>query len=133
MNLLTMIKSLLTPVPRAAPADVGARIRAGTAVLVDVREPGEWTGGVAELAALLPLSDLQGPRARWAPFLAQLDGREILVYCASGMRSGFAAKQLASEGHRALNAGGLGEWENSGWPIVSPSAKMQGARKKGTP
>ena len=133
MSLFSTLKSLFTPAPRRSPADAAARIRAGSAVLVDVREPAEWIAGVAESATLLPLSDLQGARTRWQPFLAGLAGREIVVYCASGMRSGLAARVLAGEGHRASNAGGLRDLANTGWPIVSPSAKVTSARKKGTP
>ena len=133
MSLLSTLKSLFASAPRATPTEAAARVRAGTAVLVDVREPGEWAGGVADTAALLPLSDLRGARTRWKPFLDQLAGREIIVYCASGLRSGLAAKLLVSEGHRATNAGGLAGWANSGWSIVSPSAKIYPARKKGTP
>ena len=48
------------------PAEAARRVAAGTAVLIDVREPVEWTQtGVAVPAHLLPLSDLRGARTRW--------------------------------------------------------------------
>lgn len=121
MSLLKSLKSLLTPAPRIAPAEAAARVRSGHALLVDVREPAEWRGGVAQHAALLPLSDLTGARHHWRDFLAQAGGREVLVYCASGMRSGSAARILGGEGIRAANTGGLADWAAAGWPVVRPA------------
>lgn len=117
MSLFKNLKAMFTPAPRANPAECIARVRAGTALLVDVREPGEWAGGVARSAALLPLSDLTGARAQWKKFLADLGDRELLLYCASGARSRMAASLLAAEGFRAANAGGLAEWAAAGWTI----------------
>ena len=64
MNLFKMIKSLFTSAPRLAPHECAQRIRAGEAVLIDVREPGEWSSGVAEHAVLLSLTDLTGGRSQ---------------------------------------------------------------------
>lgn len=95
-----------------------AALAAGTAVLVDVREPAEWTStGVAKEAARLPFSDLRGARAQWRPFLEQNKGRKLLLYCASGTRSGLAARQLRAEGFDAINVGSLRRWQSSGWPV----------------
>lgn len=99
-------------------AEAKAALAADTAVLIDLREPGEWTAtGVAQQAARLPLSDLRGARTQWRPFLAQNKGKKLILYCASGTRSGLAARQLRAEGFDAVNAGSLGRWQNSGWPI----------------
>jgi rhodanese-related sulfurtransferase len=121
MNLLKMLKSLFTSAPRATPLECAQRVRAGEAILVDVREPGEWAAGVAERAMLLSLTDLTSHRAQWQPFLTAHTGKELLLYCASGGRSAIAARILASEGFRAANAGGLGAWIDAGWPVGKPS------------
>lgn len=121
MKFLQMIRSAFTPAARLAPLDCAAHIRAGEALLVDCREPDEWRGGVAQRARLLPFSDLTGSRAQWTKFLAEAKDREILLYCASGGRSGMAARLLAGEGFRTANTGGLGDWVDAGWPIVKPS------------
>ncbi len=115
-----MFKSLFTSAPRCTPLECAHRVRAGEACLVDVREPGEWSEGVARSARLLSLSDLTGRRAQWQSFLAEAADREILLYCASGARSGMAAKILAAEGFRVANTGGLGDWATAGWPVVKP-------------
>jgi rhodanese-related sulfurtransferase len=120
MSLFKNLKTMFTPAPRAEPGDCAARVRSGDALLVDVREPGEWASGVAEKATLLPLSDLTGARAQWQQFLARAKDCEVLLYCASGMRSGRAAQMLVAEGFRATNTGGLGDWAASGWPVVKP-------------
>ncbi|HVU35074.1 MAG TPA: rhodanese-like domain-containing protein [Opitutaceae bacterium] len=123
MSLLNSLKSMFTPAPRVDPAAAAARIRAGDALLVDVRESREWSGGVALHAKLLPLSDLTGGRSQWRDFLAAVGEREVLLYCASGMRSGSAARLLAAEGIRAANSGGLSDWAAAGWPIVAPGKR----------
>jgi phage shock protein E len=90
------------------------RMQAG-AVLVDVREPSEWRGGVAADAILLPMSDLNGGRSHWKPFLEHVGkDREILLYCRSGNRSGIVARQLAREGFRVANAGAFSAWSRAG-------------------
>jgi rhodanese-related sulfurtransferase len=128
MNLLKMLKSMFTSAPRFSPAECAHRIRSGEALLVDVREPGEWAGGVADRAALLPLSDLTGARVQWKKFLAETGDREVLLYCASGGRSGMAARILVAEGVRAANTGGLADWLAAGWPVAKPT-KARGATK----
>jgi rhodanese-related sulfurtransferase len=128
MSLLDQILSVFSSssadaggIRRVDPTEAARLVSEKQAVLVDVREPPEWTGGVAAKAALLPLSDLAGPRRKWKPFLEQLGGREILLYCHSGSRCGLAARILAAEGFRAANVGTLRAWGRAGLPICKPS------------
>lgn len=100
--------------------DAKAAVKAGTAVLVDVRESGEWTSGVAKHAALMPFSDLRGARAQWQSFLEKNQGKRLLLYCASGTRSAMAAKKLRGEGLDAVNVGSIRDWDKAGWPICQP-------------
>jgi rhodanese-related sulfurtransferase len=125
MNPLKMLKSLFTSAPSSTPRECADRVRAGEALLVDVREPGEWAAGVAEGAVLLSFSDLTGRRTQWQTFLAKSAGRELLVYCASGGRSAIAARVLAAEGFRTANTGGLSDWAAAGWPVVKPGAQRR--------
>jgi len=105
--------------PSITPAEAAARVAAGTAVLIDVREPGEWAGGVAEHALLCSLSDLRGPRAQWKSVLEANRDKELILYCASGARSGIAAGILRKEGFNAVNCGGFGGWRGAGLPVRS--------------
>lgn len=114
---------LLRPVfagPKITPADAMEKVRSGSAVLIDVREPAEWGGGVVEGALLLPLSDLRGPREFWAKPLAGSKDRELVLYCRSGNRSGIAAGILEKEGWTVWNAGGFSSWQKAGQPVVIP-------------
>jgi len=122
MSILGILKGVLAPAPRVSPADALGRLRGGRAVLVDVREPGEWSEGVAEGALCLPLSDLKGARRAWGPVLAKVAGRELLLYCKSGVRSAVAARLLRAEGCAAADAGTLAGWAAAGWRI-----EMRGA------
>lgn len=111
------IRLLLKSRPALSPEDARAAIDAGSAVLVDVREPAEWRDGVAAPAATLPWSDLRGARKSWGPFLDQHRGKKLLLYCQSGGRSGMAASTLKAEGYDAVNFGGFSRWTSSGFPV----------------
>ena len=103
------------------PAEAVARLKAGDAVLIDVREADEWAEtGVAEPAVLLALSDLRGTREQWKPFLEKNRDKTLLLYCRSGNRSGQAAALLAKEGFKVANAGAFKAWESAGLPTRKP-------------
>ena len=118
--VLLVLRALLFGGPRVSAADAQARLKAGTAVLVDVREPGEWQDGVAVGASLLPMSDFRGERTQWTGFLRNNKDKEIILYCASGMRSGVIANALKKEGYTTANLGGFGAWARAGLPVRQP-------------
>lgn len=85
------------------------------AVLLDVREQGEWDAGHAPGALLAPLSRLSAGGA--LPVGAQ--GRPLVVICRSGNRSQRAAKLLAARGAEAVDVkGGMQAWAAAGHPVV---------------
>ncbi len=109
--------------PTIAPAEAAQRVADGQAVLIDVREPKEWVEtGVAAPAALLALSDLTGDRKQWKGFLEKNRDKELILYCRTGHRSGRAAKLLAEEGYRTLNAGGFRDWQDAKLPTRQADA-----------
>lgn len=112
------------------PEEAAKRVAAGTAVLVDVREPAEWTDGVVASATLLPLSDLRGDRKAWAPFLEANKGKELILYCRSGNRAGQAATVLVAEGRVVANAGAFSTWEAAGQPVRTPESKDTAGKAK---
>jgi molybdopterin/thiamine biosynthesis adenylyltransferase/rhodanese-related sulfurtransferase len=83
-------------------------------LFVDVREQGEWDEGHVPGAAHVPRGNLE----------SRIDGiepdrsREIVLYCASGSRSAFAAKTLAELGYENVVslAEGFREWKSQGHP-----------------
>ena len=128
--ILTVVVIALFLVPRLLagemiPAKEAAdRVASGNAVLVDVREPGEWAdSGVAEPAVLLSLSDLRGERTQWKTFLEQNKDKELILYCRSGNRSGIAANILEKEGYKVANAGGFKHWAGAGLPVRQVDGK----------
>jgi rhodanese-related sulfurtransferase len=82
------------------------------AFLLDVRERAEWEAGHAPGATHIPYEQLSS-RANEIP-----RGREVVVYCASGIRSSLAASMLERTGMSATNVrGGFESWRNAGLPI----------------
>ncbi len=109
------------------PAEAAKLVAAGKAVLVDCRETAEWEkSGVAAPAVLLPKSNFDGDQKQWREFLAQNKGKQVLIYCGTGRRSGDIASKLAAEGVAAANVGGFKDWTHAGLPTRKagePAAK----------
>lgn len=76
---------------------------AKNAIIIDVRTIGEFRGGHIKNAKHIPLQDLNN-RVNEVKKL----NKPVIVYCASGMRSGSAASILKSKGVDAINGGGIG-------------------------
>ena len=88
---------------KAAMSTVKQKIEAG-ARIVDVRSPEEFRDGGYPGAVNIPLQVL-GARMGELP-----KDRPVVLYCASGARSGLAARQLKAAGFvDVTNAGGLGD------------------------
>lgn len=105
-------------IPTLTPAEAARLVAEGKAILIDVREPGEWAAsGVAASAVLLPKSEFDADLAGdWKDFLAKVGDKQIIAYCRSGRRSGLVAEALAAKGHKAANAGGFQAWRDAGLP-----------------
>lgn len=89
-----------------------ADLRDRGAVLLDVREPDEWSAGHAPDAVHVPLAEVEARALRFA-------GREVLAVCRSGGRSAKAAETLARAGIEVRNvAGGMTSWAEAGLPVV---------------
>lgn len=119
-------------VAQVTPAEAAQRVAAGSAVLVDVREPAEWTEtGVAAPAVLLAKGGFDaGLAGGWKPFLEKHRDREIILYCRSGRRSGLVAAALAQQGYKVANAGGFKDWQEAGLPVrqITPPAEDMKSR-----
>jgi len=91
---------------------------AGTALLIDIREPDEHARGVAAGAKLLPMSQL---RQRVSEIPAD-PARPVLLICNTQNRSSATLKALRQHGygHVRYVHGGMAEWVRRGWPVVSP-------------
>jgi adenylyltransferase/sulfurtransferase len=89
------------------PSQLAERLEGGEELeIIDVREPYEWQLGHIPGARLVPL----GRIAAEIPLLDKR--RETILYCKVGVRSMFAAKQLADAGVSEVRnlAGGILRW-----------------------
>ena len=95
----------------------GARelIESGDPLVVDVREQDEWDEGHIPGAIHIPRGFLESRIERAAP----TPERQIVLYCAAGNRSAFAAKTLEELGYYDVVslAGGFTDWKRNGFPV----------------
>jgi len=70
------------------------------AIIIDVRSPGEFTGGHVKGSKNIPLGSISSKVKT-----IQKWNKPIIACCASGMRSGSAVRILKSNGIEAYNAG----------------------------
>ena len=99
-------------------AEAQQRILNGSPVVLDVREPDEFEQGTLDGATHIPRGHLE----------AQVEQRiqdhdaEIIVYCAGGVRSAFAAQTLGELGYTDVVSmdGGYGKWKDEGRNWVTP-------------
>ena len=99
------------PVIEVLPAQLHDMVVNGTALVVDVREPGEFAGGHIPGAVNLPLSKFDPAD------LPSAGGKKIILNCAGGVRS---AKALRICGEVPIDthlAGGMGAWNKAGLPV----------------
>lgn len=111
--------NLATGVPDAGPSRA-ARMIAGGAAILDVRDAPEWARGVIPGSILIPLAELQD---RWEE-IRSLKTRPLLVVCHGGKRSATACRILRRLGFTdPVNlAGGVLAWSRAGLPLEAPSA-----------
>lgn len=116
MNLLHLLFG--KPVPSLNAAELNQRLTNGKRPLVvDVRQPDEYRSGHIPGAKLIPLGELRR-RVKELP-----QNKEIVCVCASGNRSGSAARILVGAGLNAVNAkGGMFAWRRAGLPVKKGNA-----------
>ncbi len=87
-------------------------------VLVDVREKDEVRGGFIPGAVHIPRGFLEMQVESRIPDKSQ----EVVVYCAAGVRSAFAAKTLAELGYTQVTSvnPGFVRWKDVGYPVEEP-------------
>lgn len=89
------------------PAAARARIQGG-AVVVDVRSPGEFAEGHLPDAINIPVGELASRIADVDRLVAGDRGKPVVVYCATGRRSGKAKQALDAAGFsQVVNGGGF--------------------------
>jgi molybdopterin/thiamine biosynthesis adenylyltransferase/rhodanese-related sulfurtransferase len=96
-----------------------AEQRLAEATFLDVRELDEWEQGMVPGAVFIPRGHLE------SQVESKLTNRDkpVVVYCAGGVRSAFAAETLQDLGYTDVvsMAGGFGRWKNEGRPWITPA------------
>ena len=108
--------------------EAARRIAAGGTVVLDVREPDEFEQGTIAGVVHIPRGHLE----------AQIESRivdktaPVIVYCAGGVRSAFAAKTLQELGYQNVvsMAGGFGRWKDEGRPWKTPTVLSADQRNR---
>lgn len=85
------------------------------AIVLDVREPAEWSQGHIPNARHIPLGELE----RRAAELEKFKDKPIIVACRSGHRSAAACRILSKRGFgQTYNlSGGMIAWEQANLPV----------------
>ncbi len=112
-----LLSAAKTQIDEIDTAEAEALIALPDTVVLDVREPDEYEQGALPNVVHIPRGHLE----------AQIENRivdhdaAVVVYCAGGVRSAFAAKTLGELGYTNVKsmAGGFGKWknENRAWKV----------------
>jgi sulfur-carrier protein adenylyltransferase/sulfurtransferase len=117
-DLLAAAKTQITEIDTAAAE--AQRLDNPATIVLDVREPDEYEQGALLDVIHIPRGHLE---AQIENKIADHDA-PVLVYCAGGVRSAFAAKTLGELGYTNVLsvAGGFGKWKNEGRAWKIPAA-----------
>ena len=101
--------------PWVNPAQATHLINREDALMVDVREPGEYGAGHILGAKNVPLARIEDGGSD----LGKKKDRPLILYCDTGNRSGKAIAALKKQGfaHVMNLSGGLGAWQQAGLPV----------------
>ncbi len=106
----------------------GEEMRAAGSLVLDIREPDEVAQGVIPGAVTIVRGNLE----------AQVENRipdkstSIVVHCAGGVRSAFAAKSLAELGYANVVSmdGGFNKWKDEGREWIAPTSLTADQRNR---
>ncbi len=122
-----LLAELKGRIPEVTPHEALA-LQARGAALIDVREPDEVAQGSAPGALRLGRGFLELRIEEAVPDPERL----IIVMCSSGVRSVFAASDLARLGYANVSsmAGGFTRWKSEGLPVEMPFTLDAAARER---
>jgi sulfur-carrier protein adenylyltransferase/sulfurtransferase len=113
-ELLAQTKAKITEIQ---PEEAEAKL--GHATFLDVREQDEFDAGIVPGAIHIPRGHLESQVESKIP----KHDAPVVVYCAGGIRSAFAAETMKELGYTnvASMAGGFGQWKNENHPWITPA------------
>jgi sulfur-carrier protein adenylyltransferase/sulfurtransferase len=124
-ELLAQVKSEIEEVDASRARDL---LASDSPAIVDVREREEWDEGHIPGAVHVPRGHLESRVEAAVPDRST----PVVVYCASGSRSAFAAKTLEELGYENVVslAGGFTDWKRNGFPFELPQALDEAKRRR---
>jgi len=127
-DLLQKVKAEIEEVDAPHARDL---IERDSPAIVDVRERDEWDEGHLAGAVHIPRGHLESRIEQAVPDRS----KPVLLYCAAGNRSAFAAQTLEQLGYEHVSslAGGYTDWKRNGYPTeltrsLSPQGRMRYSR-----
>jgi sulfur-carrier protein adenylyltransferase/sulfurtransferase len=108
--------------------DAQSLLEAGGVTFLDVREPDEYEQGAIPNAVHLPRGHLEFQVEGKLPDKAA----PVVVYCAGGVRSAFAAKTMGDLGYTDVQSliGGFNKWKDSDRPWGAPQTLTPAQRNR---
>jgi molybdopterin/thiamine biosynthesis adenylyltransferase len=118
-NFNDLLAGVKQEIEEVSPGEIQARLNGPRDfALLDVREKDEWDQGHIDGALFLPRGFLEVKVEK----MLQDKEQPVVVYCAGGVRSAFAARSLAQLGYTNVRSmsGGVRDWKDNGYPMVVP-------------
>jgi molybdopterin/thiamine biosynthesis adenylyltransferase/rhodanese-related sulfurtransferase len=112
-----LLKQAKSEIHEIEPAEAEARL--GDATFLDCRELDEYEQGMIPGSVFIPRGHLESKVEN----LITDRTKPVIIYCAAGNRSAFAAKTLEELGYADVVSmkGGFGRWKNEGRPWITPA------------
>src|ERR1700690_3534281 len=126
-----MLAAAKATVREVEPAQAEEEIAAGPTVVLDVREPDEYEQGALPGAVHIPRGTLETTVEGRIPDKSS----HVVVYCAGGTRSAFAAQTMQELGYTDVASviGGFNRWKDEGREWAAPAALSPQQRKPHKP
>jgi molybdopterin/thiamine biosynthesis adenylyltransferase/rhodanese-related sulfurtransferase len=123
-----VLRDIKSRIEEIDPGEVREQLSNGT-VLVDVREPEEWSAGHIPGAKHVPKSYLESRIEGSVPDRSA----HVVLYCASGNRSAWAARTLIEDlgyEHVESMTGGFTLWKDRGYSVEVPRSLTAEQRER---
>ncbi len=123
-----VLRQIKNRIDEVDPAFVPERVHSG-AILIDVRETDEWSAGHIPGARHVPKSHLESRIESAAPDRSQ----HVILYCAAGVRSAWAARTLTEDlGYEHVESmiGGYTLWKDRGYEVMVPRVMSAEQRER---
>jgi sulfur-carrier protein adenylyltransferase/sulfurtransferase len=124
-DLLAQTKAEIAEIDAPSAQD---RLADEETLFLDVREAAEWDEGHVPGAVHIPRGSLESRVEGLLPDRS----RPLVVYCAGGNRSAFAAKSLGELGYEDVVSlsGGFTDWKRNGFPFELPQTLEAAQRRR---